>query len=163
MPMVSAASLGAGATCGYFRGNTHILPLRVYYEDTDSEGIVYYANYLKFAERGRTEMLRCRGFDHNRLLAESGLAFAVRHCVVDYISPARLDDMIEVCSVMTEVGGASATGRQIVRRDGVALVRLEIRLACIGRDGRPGRMPPPVRALLAELTVPDHHASANSH
>lgn len=161
--MNNAANPGATAARGYFRGNTHILPLRVYYEDTDSAGIVYYANYLKFAERGRTEMLRCRGVDHNRLMAESGLAFAVRHCVVDYISPARLDDLIEVCSAMTEVGGASATGRQIVQRDGVVLARLEIRLACVGRDGRPGRMPPPVRALLAGLAVQGHHASATSH
>jgi acyl-CoA thioester hydrolase len=68
----------------------HVFPLRVYYEDTDAAGIVYYANYLKFAERARTEMLRAHGFDHTRLDSIAGLAFAVRSCSVDYLLPARL-------------------------------------------------------------------------
>ncbi len=148
-------------TNGYFRGRTHILPLRIYYEDTDSAGIVYYANYLRFAERGRTEMLRCRGVDHNRLMAEAGLAFAVRHCVIDYISPARLDDAIEVSSVMTRVGGASLVGRQIVQRDGDALAQVDIRLACVNRAGRPARLPSPVHTVLAELAAENQDASAH--
>lgn len=163
MPMNNPQNRAADATGGYFTGNTHILPLRVYYEDTDSAGIVYYANYLKFAERGRTEMLRCRGIDHNRLLSETGIAFAVRRCVVDYISPARLDDSIEVCSVMMQVGGASAMGRQVIQRDGVALARLEVKLVCIDRAGRPGRMPPPVHAVLAALVVDGQDAPADQH
>ena len=78
------------------RSDAHIFPLRVYYEDTDAGGIVYYANYLRFAERARTEYLRSVGADHQTLLAEDGIAFTVRQCSVDYMSPAFLDDPLEV-------------------------------------------------------------------
>ena len=70
----------------------HILPLRVYYEDTDASGIVYYANYLRFIERGRTDMLRLLGISHRALNAGAGIAFAVRRCEIDYLAPARLDE-----------------------------------------------------------------------
>src|SRR6266487_2207381 len=77
-------------------GMTHSMPLRVYYEDTDAAGIVYYANYLKFAERGRTEMMRALGFAHSSIRAETGTVFTVRRLSADYRSPARLDDALTV-------------------------------------------------------------------
>lgn len=127
---------------------THITGIRVYYEDTDSEGVVYYANYLKFAERGRTEMLRAAGIDHPSLWETHGVGFAVRRVSVDYLRPARLDDALTVQSRMTDIRGASLSAEQTVRRGEEELVRLQVRLACVDRAGRPARMPPPLRAAL---------------
>ncbi|MDA0664927.1 MAG: tol-pal system-associated acyl-CoA thioesterase [Proteobacteria bacterium] len=127
---------------------THVTNIRVYYEDTDSEGIVYYANYLKFAERGRTEMLRAAGIDHPTLWDVHGVGFAVRRVTADYRSPARLDDALTVHSSMTEIRGASLSAEQTVRRGVDTLVHLQVRLACVDRAGRPARMPPPLRAAL---------------
>jgi acyl-CoA thioester hydrolase len=124
----------------------HVLPIRVYYEDTDAAGIVYYANYLRFAERARSEMLRALGLPPSRLERDHGVKFAVRRCVVDYERPARLDDRVEVCSNVTRLGGATIEMEQEVRRDGATLARLHVALACVGRDGRPRRLPNPVRA-----------------
>jgi acyl-CoA thioester hydrolase len=126
----------------------------VYYEDTDAAGIVYYANYLKFAERARTELLRLLGFGQEKLRAEHGLAFAVRRCLADYRGAARLDDELVVESRLTALGGASLEVEPWVRRGGEGLVRLDVKLACLGRDLRPARMPPPIRAALAELMQP---------
>lgn len=126
----------------------HVLPLRVYYEDTDAAGVVYYANYLKYAERARTELLSSLGFENARLAAEERVAFAVRRCEVDYLKPARLDDRLEVVSSITALGGASLDADQVVRRDGQILAVLKIKLACMTADGRPARMP---RALHGAL------------
>ncbi len=127
---------------------THVWPVRVYYEDTDAAGIVYYANYLRFAERARTEMLRSIGGEHRALLDSHGLVFAVRRCTADYLVPARLDDSLEVRSRLLEVGGASMTAEQVVCREAEILVRMEVRLACMGRNGRAIRMPASVRSAL---------------
>lgn len=127
----------------------HIFPLRVYYEDTDAGGIVYYANYLRFAERARTEYLRSVGADHQSLLAKDDVAFTVRQCNVDYLSPAFLDDPLEVHTRFTEVRGASLRAEQIVRRGADDLARLLVRLACVGSDGRPKRMPKTLRDAFA--------------
>ena len=119
-----------------------MLPVRVYYEDTDAAGIVYYANYLKFAERGRTEMLRLAGIhEQSEVRRRHGVAFAVRDCKVDYRQPARLDDLLEVRSRLTGLRGASADMPQEISRDGALLARLDVRIACIGPDGRPGALP----------------------
>ena len=118
----------------------HVLPVRVYYEDTDAGGIVYYANYLRFAERGRTEFLRARAPDAARALRDAGAAFAVRHCVADYRRPARLDDALDVHTRVTAIGGASLTMGQDIRRDGDILVDLVVKLVCIDRGGRPLRL-----------------------
>ena len=141
------------ATAGRIRPDStpagvHVLPLRVYYEDTDAAGIVYYANYLKYAERARTELLSSLGFENARLAAEEGVAFAVRRCEVEYLKPARLDDRLEVVSSIAALGGASLDAHQVVRRDGQILVVLDIKLACMAADGRPARMP---RALHGAL------------
>jgi acyl-CoA thioester hydrolase len=127
----------------------HSLPLRVYYEDTDAAGMVYHANYLKFAERGRSEMLRSLGFGHRKLGQESGIGFAVRRCSVDYLAPARLEDALSVETTLAGIGAATLTVRQQIRRDGELLVDLDILVACIGRDGRPRRLPSALRVALA--------------
>jgi acyl-CoA thioester hydrolase len=146
------------APCGRIVDGTHVFPVRVYYEDTDAIGIVYYANYLKWAERARTEMLRVLGADHSRVLEETGVAFAVRRCTVEYDAPARLDDDLEVLSRITDIGGASIGFEQVVHRppgtgrDGAQpLVRLSLTVCCLNRAGRPVRMPPSVRAALAAV------------
>jgi acyl-CoA thioester hydrolase len=126
----------------------HRFPVRVYFEDTDAGGIVYYANYLKFAERARTEMMRAAGAEHAAMMRESGTMFAVRRCEADFLAPARLDDALEVETAIVELGRASLWAEQIVRRDGQDLARLRVRLACIGADGRPAALPKRVRAAL---------------
>jgi len=138
---------------GVIRGDTHIFTVRVYYEDTDVGGIVYYANYLKFAERARTEYLRLLGFAQRDLFEDYGVGFAVRRCEVDFHLPARLDDLLEVHSRMLEVAGASLKAEQIVRRDDADLVRLRLRVACMRPDGRPARIPPPVLSQLQQHPV----------
>src|SRR3546814_20375005 len=105
---------GTGSSAGWFEGGEHVLPLRVYYEDTDAAGIVYYANYLKFAERARTEMMRCLGAEHRVLLEEAGIAFAVRSCSADSLIPARLDDL-HVVRTRVEVRTGVVFGKTCVR------------------------------------------------
>ena len=120
--------------------------LRVYYEDTDALGMVYYANYLKYAERARTEMIRLLGFA--TISRDNDTAFAVRRCAVDYFSPARLDDELEVVSGLIAIGGASFDLEQNVLRGGDLLVRLEVRLAMLSSSGRPTRLPGDFRSAL---------------
>ena len=130
-------------------GMTHSLPVRVYYEDTDASGIVYYANYLKFAERGRTELMRALGFAHSEILAATGVAFTVRRLSADYRAAARLDDQLTVETRIVEIGGASLLLDQRICRDGRVLAALDVLVACVGRDGRPRRLPAGLRAALA--------------
>jgi acyl-CoA thioester hydrolase len=132
----------------------HSFPLSVYYEDTDAAGMVYHANYLKFAERGRSEMLRSLGFGHRRLGSEDGVGFAVRRCSIDYLSPARLEDALVVETMLAGVGAATLSVRQQIRRDGELLADLDILVACVGSDGRPRRLPSALRAALAQSGAP---------
>jgi acyl-CoA thioester hydrolase len=125
-----------------------ILTLRVYYEDTDLAGIVYYANYLKFIERGRSEFVRARGIDQAALKADQGIVFAVRRVEADYLSPARFDDLLTVETVVTEVKGASILMDQTILRDGGTLFRAKVTLVCLNDAGRAQRMPDTVRAAL---------------
>lgn len=134
---------------GAIADRVHRLVIRVYYEDTDAAGIVYHANYLKFAERGRTEFLRQLGFGQEEMRRTTGLAFAVRHCAADYLRPAVLDDELTVATRLLELRGASLTVEQRIERAGEALARLTLRLACIGPGGRPARLPGRLRAALA--------------
>lgn len=129
----------------------HAFPLRVYYEDTDLAGIVYYANYLKFIERGRTEALIAGGVDQARLRAEAGIAFAVRRVEADYLAPARLQDQLQVLTRLTGLGGARIELVQDVRRGEALLFTALVRLVAIDRDGRPVRVPAEVRAALAGM------------
>ena len=142
------------ALSGRIENGTHRLPIRVYYEDTDTAGIVYYANYLKFAERARTEMLRLAGINQSEMTTRYGIAFAVRSCVIDFRAPARLDDLIEVRSRFTELAGATVSGVQAIWRDAEQLVGLEVRVACLRENGRPTRIPAPLRHALNLFVKP---------
>ena len=128
----------------------HVYAVRVYYEDTDAGGVVYYANYLRFAERARTELLRDLGIDHVGLLRDEGLNFAVRGCAAEYLRPARLDDLLEVRTRLVEAAGASFTLAQTVHRGDETLVEMTVRLVCLRSDGRPARLPQSLRnAIIA--------------
>ncbi len=129
----------------------HKFPVRVYYEDTDAAGVVYYANYLRYAERARSEMLRDLGIESAALMANGGLAFAVKHCSMDFIKPAKLDDMLSVETRLIEIKGASLTAEQCVRRENADLVRMELKLACMSLDGKPARLPAAVKSRLEEF------------
>jgi len=134
---------------GAIADGVHRFPVRVYYEDTDAAGIVYYANYLKFAERARAEMIR--GFrvapDGAAREAEAH-AFVVRRAEIEFEAPARLDDELVVETRIAETGAATVLLQQDVARGRDILVRAAILLACVGRNGRPRRLPPPLRAAL---------------
>ena len=127
---------------------THRLSLRVYYEDTDLAGIVYYANYLKFTERARTEWVRSLGIDQTRLKAEEGIVFAVRRVEADYISPARFDDQLVVETGVQELKGARIVLTQNVLRDGVVLFASVVTLVALTDTGKPARLPADVRRAL---------------
>lgn len=129
----------------------HNYSLRVYYEDTDLAGIVYYANYLKFIERGRTEALIALGVDQAALKAASGVVFAVRRVEVDFLSPARFQDQLVVTTALAALSGARVDLDQEVRRDGTLLARARVGLVALGADGRPARLPAAVRDALAAL------------
>ncbi len=140
-------------TSGRIVDGTHVLPLRVYYEDTDAAGIVYYANWLRFLERGRTELLRVLGQEHSALREERGVHWVVRRCAIDYLKPARLDEAIEVVTSCSELRGASLDMVQQACRGKETLVRAELTVACVGTGGRPVRLPPHVRTALAQVAA----------
>jgi acyl-CoA thioester hydrolase len=125
------------------------MEVRVYYEDTDLAGVVYYANYLKFIERGRTEALRAAGVDQNRLKDERGLVFVVVRVTADWRRPAVFDDLLTVETRLARLGGASVDMAQRVLRAAETLFEAEVRMACMGRDGRAARLPAGLRAALA--------------
>lgn len=120
---------------------THQLSVRVYYEDTDLAGIVYYANYLKFIERGRSEWLRTLGIDQVALKQDSGHAFAVRRIEADYLRPARFDDLLSVETALVQATAARIVVDQSVRRDDEVLFTARVTLACLDAPGRPVRLP----------------------
>ena len=127
----------------------HRLPIRVYYEDTDLAGIVYYANYLRFTERARTELLRAAGIDQSALKDATGVVFAVRRVEADYIAPARFDDLLEVVTSLDTLGGARAVLTQDILRDGETLFASRVTLVALTADGRPTRLPHAVRVALS--------------
>ena len=139
--------LDPSAADGPLAGGEFRFPVRVYYEDTDAGGIVYHANYLRFAERARTETLRRLGIEQARLRAEHDVVFVVRRCTIDFRAPARLDDALEVRTRMTGWRGAAIEAEQTVHRQGEegALVSLYLTIACVNGQGRPVRVPSPVR------------------
>lgn len=142
-----------------------VLPVRVYYEDTDAAGIVYYANYLRFCERARTEWLRAIGFEQQRLRAENGLVFVVKSVHAEYMSPALLDDALELRSVIDSLGRASIAFRQQVLRDGNCLFDARIVIACVDlARNRPVAMPADIRRRFehaqASLSQPERPTSA---
>jgi acyl-CoA thioester hydrolase len=138
------------AIAGRMVDGRHILPVRVYYEDTDFSGIVYHANYLKFCERGRSDMLRVIGIAH-RELSRSGLAFAVRRMNCEFLRPATIDDLLDVVTRPQEIGGARLVLGQSVLRGDETLFTAEVTLALIDAGGRPRRLPEALAISLGAL------------
>ena len=128
---------------------THRFPVRVYYEDTDLAGIVYYANYLKFIERGRTEFVRERGIDQAALREETGIVFAVRRVEADYLLPAKFGDDLSVETEVEVIKGASMVMIQRVTRMGEVLFAARVVLVAIAAAGTAARLPADIRRLLS--------------
>lgn len=145
------------------RASTHRYPIRVYYEDTDAGGIVYHANYLRFAERARTEALRDAGVPHSALVERHGLMFVVHRADIDYMRPARLDDLLMVETETLDVTAASVLLRQTVMGSSGTCAEARIKLACVRTEGnRPARIPPDWREALAamrHITQPEDRAA----
>jgi acyl-CoA thioester hydrolase len=129
----------------------HIHSIRVYFEDTDAGGMVYYANYLKFAERARTEMLREAGISHAEMVAQDGLMLVVRRCVAEYHRSARLDDALEIDTHVSGLAGASILLDQVVRRGSEVLVEITVTIACVTKEGRATRLPKRLRQAVGPV------------
>lgn len=127
----------------------HRFTCRVYYEDTDLAGIVYYANYLRFIERARTEWVRGLGVDQVKLREETGIVFAVRRVEADYLLPARFDDVLTVETRVVSVSGARIVLGQDVLRGGTRLFAALVTLVALGAEGRPARLPEALRGRLS--------------
>jgi acyl-CoA thioester hydrolase len=135
---------------GEIRDGRHYLAVRVYYEDTDFTGIVYHASYLRFMERGRTNMLRLAGAEHRAHFEEAdgqGIGFVVRSMAIDFLKPARMDDILAVITEPEEVKGASMMLRQRVARGDDLLVDAHVRVACVS-GGRARPIPRSVRLAM---------------
>ena len=126
----------------------HEFTCRVYYEDTDLAGIVYYANYLKFIERARTEWVRTRGVDQVKVKAEQGVVFAVRRVEADYLLPAKFDDVLTVKTTLRTLTRARLVLDQRVLRDAQELFTAEVTLVALTGAGRPARLPAELRDAL---------------
>ncbi|KAA0970782.1 tol-pal system-associated acyl-CoA thioesterase [Aureimonas fodinaquatilis] len=139
----------AANLAGYLTPEGHCLPVRVYFEDTDFSGVVYHARYLHFLERGRTDYLRQHGIGHRELLDGTfgePMAFAVRHMDIDFLRPARIDDVLLVKTQTSLLGGARIMLEQSILLDDVLLIKAKVKVAVISPGGKPRRMP----ALVAE-------------
>ncbi len=131
---------------------THQITIRVYYEDTDLAGVVYYANYLRFIERGRSEALRDLGIDQAALKRDRGLVFVVRRLTIDYLAPAVFDDLLEVRTRVIRLRGASLEMAQEVWRGPACLTRAAVTVACMDGAGGPQRLPGDVSDRLGRLS-----------
>ena len=138
-------------TNGVWDGRRHLFPVRVYYEDTDAAGIVYHANYFRFAERARTEMLRTLGVELSRAPDTHGVIFVVHSGDMRFITPAKLDDAMMVETVLSDMGAASLMARHTIRRGDDDIFVCNLKLASINSDGRSARMPDALRTKLATL------------
>jgi len=128
-------------------------PVRVYYEDTDAAGVVYYANYLKFMERARTEWLAALGFPLAAFEREHGVAFVVHRVEIDFVAPARLNDRLDVTVEPAERGASRLVAMQEVRRGPMALTKARVALACVDTARwKPARMPKPLQHALETAT-----------
>ncbi|HYD98330.1 MAG TPA: tol-pal system-associated acyl-CoA thioesterase, partial [Alphaproteobacteria bacterium] len=132
----------AAALSGTLEGGAHRYPLRVYYADTDAGGVVYHGTYLAFAERARTEFLRLIGWDRVEMIDRAGVMFMVRKAELDYLAPARLDDLLDIVTTVERIGGASIGLRQSIRRGADELAVLSLVVVCVGVEAvRPQRLP----------------------
>jgi len=127
---------------GHFEGKIHILPIRIYYEDTDLSGVVYHANYLRFMERGRSEFFRCAGITRLAMLDDAEpTAWTLRKATLEYLRPARVDDLIEVHTACTALTGARMNADQKIYLSGQLLTRGQIEACVITLSGKPRRIP----------------------
>lgn len=132
-----------------FEDKTFSFPIRIYYEDTDAGGIVYYANYLKYAERARTEFLRHLGINQEEMLKNSGQGFVVRYCNINYKSPAKLDDALNITCKITELKGASLKMEQKLYKEDTVICEIEIGLVFLSLPSmRPTKIPTEISSLL---------------
>jgi acyl-CoA thioester hydrolase len=142
---------------GRIDGQSHVLPVRVYYEDTDFSGFVYHANYLKFCERARSDFLRLSGIHHHELHwheSEGRMGFVVRRMICDFIRPAQIDDVLEVRTRMTDIRGARFELDQQVLRGDEVLFKGLVTAALIDGSGKPKRLPAEMREALQRLVGP---------
>jgi len=145
----STAGRESEPTGGWFDGRIHVFPVRVYYEDTDFSGLVYHANYLRFMERGRSEFLRISGAGHRTILsAEKPLVWAVRRMAIDFVRPARMEDALAVRTRVVELAGARMRLDQRVVKETTLLLQADVEVCIITLDGRPRRVPDPLRKKL---------------
>lgn len=141
---------------GQFTDGAFAIDFRVYYEDTDTAGVVYYANYLKLAERARTEALRAIGIGQRLLMEENGIGFVVRECHAKFLSPARLDDLLTIETRLHDIGKASLDMQQDIRHGTKTLCTLKVRLAVVGTGMKPARLPASIAdALRAQFDLAD--------
>lgn len=141
---------------GRLEADRHVLPVRVYYEDTDFSGLVYHASYLRFMERGRSDMIRLMGVHHSALAAGEGrrLAFVVRRMEIDFVRPARIDDVLEVITEPAASTAAAITLAQTVSRAGEALVRARVQIVLVDENGRPQRLASALPDKARQLMMP---------
>lgn len=133
-------------------GRRHVLPVRVYFEDTDFSGFVYHASYLRWCERGRSDFLRLVGNDHRALIGgvagRDPAAFVVRRMRLEYLRPARIDEILEVATRVREVGAASLILDQAISRDGTPLFEAEVMVVLVSVSGKPMRISEAIRSAL---------------
>lgn len=129
---------------------THTIKARVYYEDTDAGGIIYHANYFRFAERGRTEYLRALGYDHHQVRADHNLMLVVRHAEIDWRASGVLDDMLDITTETVAFGNTSLTMKQVVSRAGQILAEIKIVVVAVSGVGKAVRIPPQLRQIFGE-------------
>jgi acyl-CoA thioester hydrolase len=137
---------------GRFEGCVHLLPVRVYYEDTDLSGVVYHANYLRFMERGRSEFFRCAGITHLAMMdGDEARVWTLRRAALEFHRPARIDDLLEVRTRATSLTGARMTANQKIVRGGDLLAQGTVEACIVTLLGRPRRIPGDIRAKLLPL------------
>ena len=119
----------------------HDFPVRIYYDDTDAGGVVYYANYMKFAERARTEYMRSLGFENSKIRQDFGIIIVVKSVEADYLSPARLDDLLTIQTRLLSVKNTSFVMEQKAFKSESCIFDMTIVLVCVNEDGRPTKMP----------------------
>ena len=152
---------------GEIRGGRHVMPVRVYYEDTDFSGMVYHASYLRFMERGRSNYLRLLGANQRAMFEATekeapGFSFVVRSMQIDFLKPAHIDDVLEVITEPEVVKGASITLHQRVMRDGEILVEAHVRVAFVS-GGRARPIPKPLRTAMNADRLQRAHVPASSN
>ncbi len=151
-PRRAAAAELADESVNVAAHQTFRFPIRVYYEDTDAAGVVYYANYLKFMERARTEWLSSLGFDLAVVEREHGVVFAVHRVEIDFRKPAQLSDRLDVTLTLVEIRRARLVAEQAVKRNSEVLSHARVTLACLDPSSwRPARIPAPIKARMEAL------------